>query len=436
MILFRSTRGGCPPVSASQAVKAGLAPDGGLYVPVSFPALSPSALTPDLSFAHRAIEVLTPFFVGDPAETCLPDICRRAFHFPIPLRVRPDGGAILELFHGPTSAFKDVGARFLAEFLDTFPPATAQPWTILVATSGDTGGAVAAAFHRKTRARVAVFFPKDGVSARQRAQLTCWDENIVSYAVDGTFDDCQRIVKTAFTLPEVTGTNQLTSANSINLGRLLPQAVYYVDAAVRYRQMHGKHPDFIIPTGNAGNATAAFWAKEMGAPIGRIILAANANRPIVDFLASGDWRPRPSIATLANAMDVGNPSNLERLRDLFHDLTAFRRATQAHSVGDEEIRTMIRQTAQADGTILCPHTAVAEVVRRADPGLRSAIIVATAHPAKFETIVEPLVGGPIPLPPPLANLLRRPCLVRSIPADPLALPWARLFSEPSGDSDQ
>ncbi|HNW33657.1 MAG TPA: threonine synthase [Candidatus Ozemobacteraceae bacterium] len=426
---YVSTKGNAPPVRVSEAVRAGLAPDGGLYIPAKRVDFPDAALSPDLEFSLRAQELLTPLFKGDPAAPLLPAICGEAFSFPVPLRWRSGTQAVLELFHGPTLAFKDVGARFLAAFLDRTAPAGAPPVTILVATSGDTGGAVAAAFAGKPSARVFVFFPKGRVSGRQRAQLTCWGGNVAAFAVRGSFDDCQAMVREALAVPSLADRFRLTSANSINLGRLLPQVTYYAHAAAGFFARTGEKPLTIIPTGNVGNATAAFWARAWGAPMGEIVLAVNANRTIPDFLATGEYRPRPSVSTLANAMDVGNPSNLERLRHLFPDFDALRRAVRAYPVDDDEIRTTIRDVFSESGEVLCPHTAVAEQVRRRHFPDRPAIIVATAHPAKFETIVEPLIGRPVPVPPALAELLARPGFEQEL--DPAGIgisDWERLLA--------
>ncbi len=411
---FPSTRGGCEPATASEALRAGLAPDGGLFVPETLPALSPAALDPDLPYPERAREVLAPFFRGDELESGLPELCRAAFDFPVPLAPLSDKVRILELFHGPTAAFKDFGARFLAGALERLQESGDPPRTILVATSGDTGGAVAAAFHGRRGIAVRVLFPQDGVSERQRKQLTCWGENVSAYAVRGTFDDCQRMVKEAFRSPEISGRFLLSSANSINLGRLLPQTVYYVHASVLFLRETGEKPALVIPSGNVGNAVGAYWARAMGAPVARIVLAANANRTLPDFLTEGIYRPRPSVRTLANAMDVGDPSNLERLRFLYPDLDTLRREVCARSVSDGEIRQTIRDTFRASGRVLCPHTATAEYVRERKLPDSPAIVVATAHPAKFETVVEPLIGQAVPVPPVLAALLDAPSRCETI----------------------
>jgi threonine synthase len=295
---------------------------------------------------------------------------------------------------------------------------------ILVATSGDTGGAVAAAFHQRPGVVVSVLFPKGLVSPTQERQLTCWGDNVHSYRVDGTFDDCQRLVKEAFVDEELKKHFELSSANSINLGRLLPQAVYYAATSLAVYREHGVAPNFLIPSGNLGNSVACVWARKIGLPIGRIVLAHNANRAVPDFLASGQWQPRASIPTLASAMDVGSPSNMERLRALLPDIEAVRGAVRAESVSDEEIRARITtdyrqysgqysgQSAGQYGKPWCPHTATAaEVYSRMPESERSAgrwILVSTAHPAKFREIVEPLIGQRIDIPESLAKLFSRP----------------------------
>ncbi|MGD9939963.1 MAG: threonine synthase [Clostridia bacterium] len=418
---FISTRGACAPVSASEAILAGLAPDGGLYIPEGFPALSRQALEPGMPYAARVALALAPYFSGDPLEDRLPDICEDAFSFPVPMvDLGSTPAKVLELFHGPTAAFKDFGARFLARSMEAlvtgagFLPAAAgispgsDSLTILVATSGDTGGAVAAAFHKRKGISVRVLFPEGGVSGRQQKQLTCWGDNVRSYAVRGDFDDCQRVVKEAFQTPALVEKHRLSSANSINLGRLLPQAAYYIHASVEFQAATGKKPLLVIPSGNVGNAVGAYWARMMGAPIGDIVMAVNANRTIPDFLESGEYRPRPAVKTIANAMDVGAPSNLERLRSLYPDIAGFRQQVRAWSVSDEQLRQTIRRVYGECGYVLCPHTAAGEWVRQNHFPDAAAILVSTAHPAKFETVVEPLIGRQLEVPQALAALLDAP----------------------------
>jgi threonine synthase len=414
-LLFASSRGGAPALGFSAAVRQGLAPDGGLYVPLAWPRLAPEdfeGASDDLPAV--AARLLAPFVAGDPVAPHLSAIVTEAFNFPAPLvPLLPQGGlALLELFHGPTAAFKDFGARFLAACFARLRAHDTRPLTILVATSGDTGGAVAAAFHQRPGVTVAVLFPKGLVSPTQERQLTCWGGNVRSLAVRGSFDDCQRLVKEAFLDESLRSHSLLTSANSINLGRLLPQSVYYAAASLAVWRAYGERASFIIPSGNLGNALACLWARQAGLPIAAVVLAHNANRTVPDFLASGEWRPRASVATLASAMDVGDPSNMERLRALHGDLAALRAAVSACSVTDEQIRARIRAGYQRFGQIWCPHTATAaEAWERLPPAVRAGgrwVLVATAHPAKFREIVEPLIGAPVPVPPGLASLFARP----------------------------
>jgi len=258
---------------------------------------------------------------------------------------------------------------------------------------------------------VVVLYPRGLVSPRQEKQLACWGRNVRTLSVAGTFDECQRVVKEAFVDAALARSLQLSSANSINVGRLLPQMVYYAKASLELARRDGRPPNFIIPTGNLGNALACIWAREVGLPIGEIVLASNANLTVPDFLRSGDWRPRPSIATLASAMDVGNPSNMERLRWLFPSLEQLRGKVSAVSVGDDEIRAAIARDYRELGQTWCPHTATAaHVYRRLDAGRLEQrwVLVATAHPAKFNDVVEPLVGATVPVPPALAALLGLP----------------------------
>ena len=412
-IRFHSTRDSSTSVTFSQALLQGLAPDGGLYVPTSWPRIDVDALSRESTLPGIATRLIAPFVSADPIAAKLPEITADAFNFPAPLvTLDKDAGLdILELFHGPTAAFKDFGARFLAANFARLHAPGSQPITILVATSGDTGGAVAAAFHGRPGINVGVLFPKGLVSPTQERQLTCWGGNVRSFSVHGTFDDCQRLVKQAFVDPELRQQTQLSSANSINLGRLLPQAVYYAASSLEVWKKFGEPASYIIPSGNLGNAAACIWARKVGLPIRDIVLAHNANQTVTDFLHTGEWRPRPSIATLASAMDVGNPSNMERLRSLFPDLAQLRTAVSAESVDDAAIRERIRKGFERYGQIWCPHTATAaEVYERLVVGKRPGrwIIVSTAHPAKFSEIVEPLIGRKVPVPQELARLFARP----------------------------
>lgn len=411
---FISTRGSAPAVSFGAALTQGLAPDGGLYVPETWPSIPLAAFDGAGTLPEVAEVLIRPFADGDPIASQIGAIVRDAFDFPAPLApVAEDGRlSVLELFHGPTAAFKDFGARFLAATMQRLRTHAARPLNILVATSGDTGGAVAAAFHQRPGIEVSVLFPKGLVSPTQELQLTCWGGNVHSYRVKGTFDDCQRLVKEAFVDPALKARFELSSANSINLGRLLPQAVYYAATSLAVQRAHGVAPNFIIPSGNLGNSVACVWARKVGLPIGRIILAHNANRTVPDFLQSGDWQPRASVPTLASAMDVGAPSNMERLRALFPDIGDVRKAVRAESVTDSEIGARITRDFREYGKAWCPHTATAaEVYARLSAAERAGgrwILVATAHPAKFREIVEPLTGSRIEMPESLAKLFSRP----------------------------
>jgi len=427
---YVSTRGRAPAASLSEAVAAGLAPDGGLYVPEQLPALDPAAFDPRGDLATTATTLLAPFFAGDALAAELPAICAETFTFDAPLRplARPDA-LMLELFHGPTAAFKDFGARFLAACLRRLRGDEAPPLTILVATSGDTGAAVGAAFHGQANLRVAILYPDGRVSPRQAHQLGSFGGNVQALRVAGSFDDCQRMVKAALNDAALQRQVPLSSANSISLGRLLPQMSYYAHASLGWWRMHGTPLDFIIPTGNLGNAMACLWARTIGLPIGEVRLACNANATLPEFFAGGDYRPRDAAPTLANAMDVGAPSNFERLRWSCHGQDdALRRDLHAESVDDASIRATLLRHAREHGEVVCPHTATALALLEGEPRRdgRAWCVVATAHPAKFEAVLEPLLGQSVPVPPSLRAMLDRPSRAEPLAADEAALHrWLR-----------
>jgi threonine synthase len=419
---FVSTRGDVH-VSLDTALVNGIAPDGGLYLPVSLPDFDVADFDGAETTLAVAERLLRPFFSDSKLQSDLPAILSETFSFPIPVSaLQSDAGAVslLELFHGPTAAFKDVGAGFLAACLTRLEGDEDRPLTILVATSGDTGGAVAAAFDERPGMRVVVLYPEGRVSARQEQQLTCWGDNVLSLQVRGSFDDCQALVKSAMADAELSERHRFSSANSINIGRLLPQSTYYADASLRHFRETGDRPGFIIPTGNLGNALACIMAREMGLPVGPIVLATNANRTIPDFFETLEWVPRASVQTLASAMDVGDPSNMERLRGLLGEAEVLRERLGVMSVFDEQIEDEIQRDYQEFGMAVCPHTATATYTwRHLDAASRAEcdwILVATAHPAKFETIVEPLIGREVPLPDSLSGILSRPS--RSVSIDP------------------
>ncbi len=416
---FISTRGQVPPTPIDAALVAGLAPDGGLYVPESIPVVDFSA--PAARLSDTALRTLAPFFVDSTLRGRLDAICTEAFSFDAPLRpLAGPGDHVLELFHGPTAAFKDYAARFLARALEGLRDQDAAPTTILVATSGDTGAAVAAAFHRRPGFRVVILYPEGKVSPRQAHGLGCWGDNVAAFRVEGSFDDCQRLAKQALSDDALRAHVPLGSANSISLGRLLPQAAYYAHAASHFHAAHGRELNFIVPTGNLGNASAAFVARSMGAPVGEIRLACNANDTLPRYFAGGDYAQQATRTTLANAMDVGAPSNFERLRHWHASDAALRAGFVARAVDDATIRDVVGEAPARHGVIACPHTATALKLLqelRAEGDGRDWAVVATAHPAKFESIVEPLVGHPVPPPPALAECLARPSHAEVMAAD-------------------
>ncbi len=419
---YFSTRGEGP-VSLDDALRKGIAGDGGLFLPEQLPGFEVADFAAAGTLTEIAAVLLRPFFAASALHDDLEQILAETFDFPVPTTRLPVDGrnvSLLELYHGPTAAFKDVGAGFLAACLSRLEADVESPLTILVATSGDTGGAVAAAFDQRPGMRVAVLFPDGRVSERQAHQLCCWSDNVLSLKVQGSFDDCQALVKAAMADGDLSTEHRFSSANSINIGRLLPQSTYYADASLRHFRRTGNKPGFVIPTGNLGNAFACVMAREMGLPIGPVVLATNANKTISDYFRTLEWLPRASLQTLASAMDVGDPSNMERLRKLLGDADRLRDQLGVVSVSDTEIEASIQQDFREFGLAVCPHTATAtHAWRHMDPEdaqTHDWILVATAHAAKFETIVEPLIGASVPLPPELESILSRPAKAVAIDA--------------------
>jgi len=412
---YHSTRGGAA-VSLSHAIKHGQAADGGLYMPERLPAATLDALPDRACLTETAAAFLAPFFHGDALEAALPEICAAAFGVDTPL-IQPDAARpdlhVLELFHGPTGAFKDFGARFLMECLDRLGDAGA-PFTVLAATSGDTGGAVGAAAEGRRGVRAVILYPQGRVSRFQEHQLTCWRAPVDALRIESDFDACQRLVKAAFSDSGLSERHRLTSANSINIARLLPQAAYIAWAARRVFGRTGRAPGLILPTGNLGHGVAAHFAKACGAPVGEIVLATNANATLADWAATGRYDPRASIRTLANAMDVGAPSNFERLSEL---VAAPQRVFR---IDDAAIAARIAADHAASGYVACPHTACA-LEAHARLGASNAgapwIVAATAHPYKFADLVEPIIGGEIAPSPPLRAVLDRESRHRPCPPD-------------------
>lgn len=410
---FVSTRGSAP-VPLSEALFSPMASDGGLFVPASLPSLPwpPDTGEPTPEPGSSGSSDLRPvarwgaihYFPSlEPAKARA--LVDGSLDFPVPLVEVEPGRWVLELFHGPTLAFKDVGARFMAALMESVedapPDGAILSRTILVATSGDTGGAVASAFHGRRRHRVVVLFPREGISERQRRQMTTLGGNVTAVAVEGTFDDCQRLVKEAFRDPSLSQRHALTSANSINVGRLLPQAFYYLHAA---RLLPSPH--FFVPAGNLGNLCAGLMAWRGGMPAGGFTAATNENRGVVDYLNGAPFQPRPSIATSSSAMDVGDPSNLERVRWLFGDDAGVRNSVDAVAVSEAEVIRCIGSLHDRTGYVVDPHTAVAYAAASGQNGPRGApvVVLATAHPAKFPETVERAIGGPVDVPPALRAL--------------------------------
>jgi threonine synthase len=393
---YVSTHGLAPAVSFREAVMQGQAPDGGLYMPEEIPRFPDTFFRelPNLSWAEIAFRVARPFAGEDLPDDVLWQIITKALNFNIPLIKVRDQLYSLELFHGPTLAFKDVGARFMSRCMGYFSRNEEKKLTILVATSGDTGSAVAHGFLEVEGVDVVILYPRGKVSEIQEKQFTTLGCNITALAVEGTFDDCQRMVKAAFTDKELREKRALSSANSINIGRLLPQSFYYYYAQA---QLCGtsRQPVISVPSGNFGNLTSGLLAAATGLPVAYFVAATNANKVFPEYLASGTFISQPSIETLSNAMDVGNPSNLARIRHLFgDDVKAMRKKIRSFSFTDEETRAAIHEVYMTTGYVLDPHSAVGYLglMRALDHAETPGIFLATAHPAKFKDVVAEETG--------------------------------------------
>ena len=465
---YYSTRNKNDAVSFAAAALTGLAPDGGLYVPEEVPQYSAAVKSSlgTMAYTDIAFETIRPWVEGDIPGPVLEEMVHSAYPFTAPL-VRAGDRLVLELFHGPTAAFKDFGARFMARAFSYLRRGEEEPLKILVATSGDTGGAVADGFFGVEGISVTVLYPKGRVSPLQERQIAGLGGNISALAVEGSFDDCQRLVKEAFGDEGLKKRFVLSSANSINVSRLIPQAVYYAAAAGRSSaglvdpdgeatpRAHGggslppgseasnpadspllRHPPqrralhpatppiFCVPSGNFGNLTAGLYAWKMGAPIERFIAATNINKTVPDYLESGNYETRLSRATLSNAMDVGAPSNFERMAAHF-SWEEMRRLILGASVTDGETKETISEVFSRRGYYLDPHSAVSwraadKLTEAGALGNAPPIVVSTAHPAKFAETVEPLTG-PVPVPPSLRKTLERTVKARTIPAELEAL---------------
>lgn len=424
MNTFYSTKREAPSVSFRDALFMGQPEDGGLYMPETIPKCTMDNLAAwqHLSYADLAYTV-SRLWIGDAIDDAtLRAVATKAYDWPLPVRKVADRIFIAELWHGPTLAFKDFAARWLGNLLGAIKGDA--PLTVLVATSGDTGSAVASGFYGIPGVRVVVLYPSGRVSALQEQHLTTLGGNVTAVEVRGTFDDCQRLVKQAFADTALRAHVQLLSANSINIGRLLPQVIYYIWSYLKVVSRVGDPAVFCVPSGNVGNCTAGLFAKHMGLPIERCIAALNRNTPLLDFLSSGTYTSRPSIATLSNAMDVGNPSNIVRLFDLYArergfpvapervDMERLRNDLVSFSIDDTETRETIRAVYREYRYILDPHTAVGwaaiKKYREVESESAPIILMSTAHPAKFLDTVEGVLGkGVVEVPAVLADAMQR-----------------------------
>ncbi len=424
---FISTSGKASAATLAEAVRRGLAPDGGLYFPSELLPLPSSFLARlgGMELGESASRVAEHLLGNDLEPAVLSGIVRDALDFPIPLVRLTDRIRVLELFHGPTLAFKDVGARFLARLMAKTRTGD-RTLTILVATSGDTGGAVAQAFFGVEGTRVAILYPHGQVSPLQERQFTTLGGNVRAFAVDGTFDDCQWLVKEAFVDDELQARLALTSANSINIGRLLPQIFYYFHAAAQLdADERGRPLLFSTPSGNFGNLAAGLIAKRLGLAC-RFIAATNVNDVVPEYLTTGAYAPRPSQRTISNAMDVGDPSNFARILHLYaQDWDALRADLVGRRYDDAATRRAIAEVEREHGYLMDPHTAVGYLALRdtlaGEDDSTLGVVLSTAHPAKFGEVVEPVIRRDIDLPPQLAERLDAPVL-----SEPLASEVAEL----------
>ncbi len=397
-----------------EALLRSMPKDRGLYMPEKIPFMGADFFRriSDGSLADIAFEVSSALFGPSIPTGKLQDLVHRAFPFDTPVVGLENGKShVLELFHGPSLAFKDVGARYMAAMMGYFLEQSSQEVHILVATSGDTGGAVAMGFLGVPGIKVTILYPSGRVSELQEKQLTTLGRNITAIEVDGSFDDCQALVKMAFADPDLNRQQRLASANSINIFRLIPQGFYYVRAYGQVKQ-YGKPVVFSTPSGNFGNLSAGVLAHKMGLPVHRFIASTNLNRAVPTYLENGTYTPNPSIETISNAMDVGNPSNFVRLTHLFDDsFEELKASVSGYYFDDGQTREAMLDVYRQYGYVMCPHTAVGYLgLRRYQQSGEDTcgIALATAHPAKFKDLVESVIHTPVEIPPALEELMNRP----------------------------
>ncbi|MDP7591700.1 MAG: threonine synthase [Litorilituus sp.] len=412
-------------VSYAQAVKQGLGKNQGLFFPKSMPKFDNIEELLALPLVERSVKILHPFVEEDLTEFELTAIVTDAFNFPAVLQPISNERAILELFHGPTLAFKDFGARFMAKCLQAFVAKDAKttgqqkPLTILTATSGDTGAAVAHAFHGIDNIRVVIMYPKGKISLLQEKMFTTLGGNIETLCVEGDFDDCQALVKNSFNDKELATTVGLNSANSINISRLLAQICYYFEAVAQLSRAKKDLGDivFSVPSGNFGNLTAGLFAKAMGLPIKRFIAATNLNDTVPRYLETGEWSPNNTVATISNAMDVSNPNNWPRVEHMLQSGIVEVDCVTSVSIDEEQTQSTMIGLSKL-GYISEPHAAVAyKALQYSAKEGELGVFLGTAHPAKFKDVVESILGQPIGLPKELADCAGEPILSQEMRSD-------------------
>ncbi|PWN08113.1 threonine synthase [Rhodohalobacter mucosus] len=413
-MMFESTKGTCPEAGFFEAMRRGLAPDGGLYMPVSIPGIdfSEHLSGSELHFAELAADMAQPYLDTELSEERIRSVARDAFNFPLELKEIGQNLYVLELFHGPTLAFKDFGARFMARLFSEQASKAGEKITILVATSGDTGSAVANGFYNVEGVEVCILYPKGRISRLQEMQMATLGGNIRAMEVSGVFDDCQRLVKQAIMDESLRSEIQLSSANSINIARLIPQSFYYAYASLLLQRMKMEMdaPVFSVPSGNFGNLTGGLVAERMGMATSGFIAATNQNSVVPEFLSGGEYRPRKSVPTISNAMDVGDPSNFSRIRYLFGGSdSAIRSALKGYWFDDNHTREAILELHRRTGYLMCPHTATgylaASAWRKKNGSEKPVVVLGTAHPVKFRDVIEPVTGEPVEVPERLQSCL-------------------------------
>ncbi|WP_026632713.1 threonine synthase [Dyadobacter alkalitolerans] len=410
-MIFYSTKTASIKASAEEAIFNSLPADNGLYMPESIPQLSPDFIAniENTTFNEIAIEITHTLFGDEITRSEIETIIHKAYDFDAPVLQINEQDYVLELFHGPSMAFKDFGARFMAAIMSHYLLRSKKQINILVATSGDTGGAVAQGFYKIPGISVTILYPSGKVSDIQEKQLTTLGHNVTAIEIDGTFDDCQKLVKEAFLDPELNAKFNLASANSINIARLIPQSFYYFSAYAQLKKL-GKPVVFSVPSGNVGNLSAGLLAYKMGLPVEHFIAATNLNNAVPRYLESGAYEPRPSIETVSNAMDVGNPSNFVRLQRFFEDdWTLVTEKITGFYFDDEQTKTAMREVFEKSEYVICPHTAVAykglQEYHKLNTSDFTGVFLSTAHPAKFIDLVEETLEKSIEIPERLELLL-------------------------------